>query len=82
MAAAFSNSKDIQSYLEAESLSRMAIASCTVVMNCTGKTGLHRDGAQGYAYHLLDGNEDKGEPRPPDALKLSKKKHHAAFVLS
>jgi hypothetical protein len=23
-----------------------------------------RDGAQGYAHHLLDGKENKGEPRP------------------
>ena len=35
-----------------------------------------------YAHHLLDGNEDKGEPRSANALKLSKKKYHATFVLS
>jgi hypothetical protein len=28
---------EIQSYLEAESLFNMAIASCTVVINCAGK---------------------------------------------
>ena len=31
------NSKEIQSYLEAESLFNMAMASCTVVINCAGK---------------------------------------------
>jgi hypothetical protein len=41
-----------------------------------------RDGAQRHAHHLLDGNEDKGEPRPPNALKPSEKKYHATFVLS
>ena len=29
--------EDIRSYLEAESLFNMAIASCTVVINCAGK---------------------------------------------
>ena len=31
------NLKEIQSYLETESLFNMAIASCTVVINCAGK---------------------------------------------
>ncbi len=42
---------------------------------------LHRDGAQGYAHHLLDRNENQGQPRSPHALEFSKKKHHAALVL-
>jgi len=32
-----------------------------------------RDGAQRHAHHLLDGNEDKGEPRPPNALNLPRR---------
>ena len=43
---------------------------------------LHRDGAQGYAHHLLDGNEDEREPRLAHALKFSEKKYDAALVLS
>jgi hypothetical protein len=42
---------------------------------------LHRDGAQGYAHHLLDGNKDQREPRPAHALKFSEKKYDAALVL-
>src|SRR6266852_5218206 len=42
---------------------------------------LHRDGAQGYAHHLLDGNEDDRKPRPAHALKFSEKKYDAALVL-
>src|SRR5947209_3943609 len=42
---------------------------------------LHRDCAQRYAHHLLDGNEDECEPRPPHALEFSKKKYDAALVL-
>ena len=34
------------------------------------------------AHHLLDGNEDKGKPGPPNAFKLSEKEYHATFVLS
>ena len=43
---------------------------------------MHRDGAQGYARHLLDRNEDKGESRPANALKPPEKKYHATLVLS
>jgi hypothetical protein len=42
---------------------------------------LHRDSAQGYAHHLLDGNEDDRKPRPAHALKFSEKKYDAALVL-
>ena len=42
---------------------------------------LHRDGAQGYAHHLLDWNEDEREPRPARIRKFSKKKYDAALVL-
>ena len=42
---------------------------------------LHRDGAQGHANHLLDGNEDRREARPAHALKFSEKKYDAALVL-
>ena len=42
---------------------------------------LHRDGAQRYAHHLLDGNEDEREPRPAYALEFSEKKYDAALVL-
>src|SRR2546430_11939621 len=40
---------------------------------------LHRDGAQRYAHHLLDWNEDEREARPPHALKFSEKKYHATL---
>src|ERR1700730_7613861 len=42
---------------------------------------LHRDGAQRYAHHLLDGNEDEREPRPAHALEFAEKKYDAALVL-
>jgi hypothetical protein len=42
---------------------------------------LHRDGAQGYAHHLLERNEDERESRPAHALKFSEKKYDAALVL-
>src|SRR5258708_7486621 len=42
---------------------------------------LHRDGAQGYALHLLDGNKDEREARSAHALEFSKKKYDAALVL-
>src|SRR6202047_3066612 len=42
---------------------------------------LHCDGAQRYAHHLLDRNEDEREPRPAHALEFSEKKYDAALVL-
>ena len=42
---------------------------------------LHGDGAQGYAHHLLDRNEDQCEPRPADTGEFAKQKHHPALVL-
>src|SRR5258708_30339371 len=42
---------------------------------------LHRDSAQGYAHHLLDGNEDDRKPRPAHALKFSQKKYEPALGL-
>ena len=42
---------------------------------------LHRDGAHGYAFHRLEGEEYKGEPRLPHAREFTEKEYDAALVL-
>ena len=42
---------------------------------------LHGDGAQRYAYHLLDRNEYQRQPGPAHAREFAKEKDNAALIL-